>query len=121
MEPLYTYRALIRSIYDGDTIRANIDLGCSTWRHNEPLRLYGLDAPELRGIERPLGLAARDALAATIPPGASVVIRTFKDKREKFGRYLAVIYAETEPGNWINVNEWMIAAGHAVPYMATEE
>lgn len=120
MEPLYTYRAVIRSIYDGDTIRADIDLGLSTWRNNEPLRLYGIDAPEIRGEERPMGMQARIALAAMIQPGSKVVIRTFKDQTEKYGRYLAVIYAETQPGRWISVNETLIAEGHAVPYMETE-
>ena len=103
-----------------DTIRADIDLGFSTWKMNEPLRLYGIDAPEVRGEERPLGLAARDWLAQIVPVGSPVVLRTLKDRREKFGRYLAVIYAETSPGVWADVNAALIAAGHAVPYMEGE-
>lgn len=38
---------------------------------------------------------------------------TVKDRRGKYGRYLAEIWIEKN-GGWINVNDALVAAGHAV-------
>jgi endonuclease YncB( thermonuclease family) len=46
---LYTYKAQITEVYDGDTVTADIDLGFHTWRRDEKLRLYEINAPEMRG------------------------------------------------------------------------
>lgn len=105
---LYVYRAVVRSVYDGDTIRVDWDLGASIWMRNEPIRLYGIDAPELRGEEREAGLAARDWLRERID-GKEIVMRTIKDAKGKYGRYLAVVFREGE-----DINAALVAAGHAV-------
>lgn len=117
---LYTYRATVRGNYDGDTVRVDIDLGMGhVWQGNEgtgiPLRLLGIDTPELKTgtpVSRTKGQAAKAALAQLLPPGSRVLIRTVKDATEKFGRYLAVIV--TESG--VVVNSEMIISGHAKPY-----
>ena len=61
-ENLYYYRAVVVSVYDGDTCTVDIDLGLNTWVRGEKLRLYRINAPELRGPERPEGLKSRDFL-----------------------------------------------------------
>ena len=43
---LYRYRALVRSVYDGDTCTVDIDLGLGCWVHGEKIRLYRINAPE---------------------------------------------------------------------------
>ena len=53
---LYFYKAVITSVYDGDTCTVDIDLGLSTWIRGEKVRLYRSNAPELRGAEREAGL-----------------------------------------------------------------
>ncbi len=108
--PAYTYRAVIVSVYDGDTVRADIDLGLGIWCRGQTLRLYGIDAPELRGGERIDGLATRDALRELILD-RDVILRTHKDARGKYGRWLADIYR-----NGVHVNQYLINAGLAVPY-----
>lgn len=50
---MYTYRALVKSIYDGDTLRADIDLGFGVILADQSLRLLGIDTPEIKGVERP--------------------------------------------------------------------
>ncbi len=35
----YVYDARVVSVYDGDTIRVDIDLGFNLWLHNESIRL----------------------------------------------------------------------------------
>jgi len=39
-ESLYIYRAKIVSVYDGDTVTADIDMGLNIWAHGEKLRLH---------------------------------------------------------------------------------
>lgn len=113
IEPAYAYRAVVRSIYDGDTLRADLDLGFGTWLHNQSLRLHGVDTAEIRGPERAHGLASRAWLEQRIPPGTSIIVQTFKDATGKYGRYLAMIWHEK-----INMNNELLARGLADPYPA---
>lgn len=110
---MYVYNATIVAVYDGDTVRANIDLGFSIHTHSVQLRLQGINAPEMRGDSAAAGLLARDALR-TMVLGKAVTINTFKDKQEKYGRYLAEIFCDG-----VNVNEWLVSNGYAVKYMET--
>ena len=105
---MYEYKANVCSVYDADTIRVDIDLGCGVWLRNEPLRLFGINAPELRGPERPEGLASRDFMRGLLPAGREIVIRTVKDKKGKFGRYLATVLRDGE-----NLNDLLVAEGYA--------
>lgn len=107
MKPAYLYRAVVKRIIDGDTIRVDWDLGAHVTLKDQPLRLLGLNAPELRGPTRPAGIAARNWLAARLPVGSEIVIHTVKD--DAFGRYLAWVWVGFDL-----INEEMIAAGHAV-------
>ncbi len=111
-DQLYRYKAIIRSVYDGDTCRADIDLGLKMWMHNEPLRLARINTPEVRGAEREEGLKSRDYLRELID-GKEVFIATIKDKKGKYGRYIADIWLEQEDGNWINVNDNLVENGYA--------
>lgn len=104
----YRYEAVVVSVYDGDTVTLNIDVGFSTHRI-EHCRLSRIDSPELRGDNRQAGLTARDFLRELLPVGSTVQIQTIKDNREKYGRYLAEIH--TQAGC---VNDLMVHAGHAV-------
>ncbi len=98
---LWEYRGVIVSVYDGDTLRADIDLGFGIWKRGESLRLFGLDTPELHGETRVAGLYARDALRDRLPAGKPCWVRTIKpstltvpqiERREKYGRWLATIW-----------------------------
>lgn len=112
MEPSYTYRAIVKSIYDGDTIRVDIDCGFNVWQTNVPVRLKGINAPEVTGVERTQGLMARGWLIMQIPIGTRIVLKTEKDAQEKYGRWLGTIFL-----NDVNINEQMVAEGFAKPYM----
>lgn len=52
-------------------------------------RLAGYNAPELSGVERPLGLFAAARLAELLPVGTPVTVETFKG--DSFGRWLAAV------------------------------
>lgn len=78
VEPAFTYRAIVRWIYGGDTIRVDLDLGLGTWVRNEPLRLDGIDAPEVRGPERERGRLSKDWLMQRIRSAAALSSRPGK-------------------------------------------
>lgn len=108
---LYKYSAKVISVYDGDTIRVDIDLGLKTWLKNESIRLHRINAPEVRGIEKAMGLKSRDFLRKLILK-KSVIIQTVKDQKGKYGRYLGEIWLEKD-GKYVNVNDLLVKEGFA--------
>lgn len=104
---MYEYKATITKVYDGDTVTAVINLGFNV-SVTEKLRLARINTPEIRGEERPDGLISRDKLRERIL-GKEVIIRTEKDKKGKYGRYIAEIILEDE-----NLNDWLVTEGLAV-------
>lgn len=110
---LYWYRCTIDRVVDGDTVIASLDLGCGTWLRGERCRLYGIDAPETRRPTRELGINAKIHLAELLAPHRSeLLIRTHKDDKGKWGRWLVELW--TPDGTCIN--RQMIEDGYAVPY-----
>jgi endonuclease YncB( thermonuclease family) len=111
-EYLYNYKAKVVSVYDGDTCAVDIDLGLRTWIHSEKVRLFRINAPEVTGEQKPVGIAARDFLRSLID-GKEIHLQTIKDKQEKYGRYLGEIFVQ-QGEDWLNVNDEMVKNGHAV-------
>ncbi|MEK7729227.1 MAG: thermonuclease family protein [candidate division KSB1 bacterium] len=109
---LYHYRAHVVEVYDGDTCTVDIDLGLYTWLKTQKVRLYRINAPEMRGAEKEAGTKARDFLRSLIL-GQVVIMETIKDNTEKYGRYLGELWLERE-GQWVNVNDAMVQNGFAV-------
>ena len=109
---MYEYRARIVRVIDGDTVEAEVDLGFHI-SSRMTMRLFGINTPEIKGVSRPEGLAARNFLIQLIDThthGTSdLTIHTQKDATEKYGRLLATLLADN-----VNLNEALIAAGHAV-------
>lgn len=109
---MYEYRAFVRKVYDGDTITCDIDLGFNVIMRNQKLRLVGINTPEVRGESRPEGQKVRDIVRSRIS-NKWVVIKTHKDKKGKYGRWLGEIYeSDTEE----SLNQWLLNEGHAVEY-----
>lgn len=107
---MYQYKAKIISVYDGDTVTAMVDLGFYHFQQMK-FRLYGIDTPELRGEEREEGLKVRDIVREMILD-KDVIINSYKDKQEKYGRYLANIIIGD-----IDLNVWLVENGHAKEYL----
>ena len=84
---MYEYRAYVRKVYDGDTITVDIDLGFDVVLKNQKIRLVKINAPEVRGTERPEGLKVRDIVRSRIS-NKWVIIKTSQDKKGKYGRWL---------------------------------
>ena len=114
---MYTYKAFVKKVYDGDTITVNIDLGFHTILQDQKIRLSYINAPEIRGEERPDGLVSRDKLREWIL-NKTVIIKTKKDSKGKYGRWLGEIF----PIEYLNDNTMesyntkLINEGYAVKY-----
>ncbi len=119
---LYVYAATVRRIVDGDTV--DIRLSCGMDVYIDPVRLRlcastgrGIDSPEVRGPERPAGLAATNHLRRLVAdyagPDGELYVRTFKDKSGKYGRLLADLFLSTAAGP-ISLCDKMVQDGHAV-------
>jgi micrococcal nuclease len=120
---IYIYKAELIRVVDGDTVDLIIDLGFDTLRR-ERFRLYGIDAPEMRTKE---GKTAKAWLEDALMPLEAIYVQTIqlstKAKRDKYGRFLAVLYdhmpdpddIRTNPGSLglYAINYDMIAEGHA--------
>lgn len=113
MRELYFYNAEVTRVVDGDTIDVSIDLGFNIWI-KERLRLYGLNTPETRtkdAEEKERGLKAKKYVENQINSNSGMVqIQSFG--KGKYGRVLAEIWVGKN-----NLNEALIANGHAEIYM----
>lgn len=113
----YFYKGRLRSVYDGDTIRMDIDLGMAVWRHNISIRLWGINTPEIRSKdeeEKKRGYLAKNRLMELLAD-PDVYIETIKDRSGKYGRVLGIIWAEHDNGILHNANLTLVLEGHAEP------
>lgn len=73
-QPAYRYGALVTAIYDADTIICDIDVFDHMWKKDEIIRLYGINAQEIKrskakGIDADdvqVGYDHRDALIGAL-------------------------------------------------------
>ena len=110
----YCYSAKIIRCVDGDTIDVNISLGCNV-HIKERCRLFGIDTPETFGVKKgsdeyKAGIIAKEWLQNKIE-GKEVMVRTHKDKKGKYGRYLVEVFCGDE-----SISETMIEKGLGVAY-----
>ena len=119
---LYVYRATVGRVVDGDTVDVRLSCGLDVYLDPVRLRLCasdgrGINAPEVRGPERPAGLAATEHLRRLVSdyagPDGELYVRTFKDKSGKYGRLLADQFLSTAAGP-ISLCDMMVDDGHAV-------
>jgi len=107
LKDIYYYKAFVTKVYDGDTVTVDIDLGFGLQLNKQVLRLSNIDTPEIRGDERFDGIISKNIVSDLIL-GKSVMIKTDKDTKGKYGRWLAEIYIDD-----LNVNEYLINEGYA--------
>jgi endonuclease YncB( thermonuclease family) len=85
-ELLYTYKAYVEKVIDGDTLWVNIDCGFNTMARQK-IRLRGVDTPE---IMFPEGKRARDFVKRTLDKCGFLIIRTYKT--DMYDRYVSDIF-----------------------------
>ena len=107
---MYTYKAKLDRVVDGDTIDAHIDLGFDITIHKR-IRLAGIDSPESRTRdleEKAKGLASKDKLVELLGEGDFIL-----ESKEvgKYGRVLGNLIVEN-----VNINDTLVEEGFAVEY-----
>ena len=109
----YYYRGRVIEVHDGDTCTVLIDLGLRV-NMEVKIRLWGINAPEIIGKDHEAGIASKEYLSGMIL-GRDVYIRTEKDRKEKYGRWLGKIYLRD--GDNESVNDKMVKEKYAVAYL----
>ncbi len=112
---LYTYKAKVIRVVDGDTIEAMIDLGFDTWI-SITVRLNGINTPESRTRdleEKKRGLAAKERLTQILLENKNE-FKLVSHGVEKYGRCLADIFVENL--GEISIQNKLIAEGHGTEY-----
>ena len=114
---MYTYKAKVVSVYDGDTITCLLDLGFNI-HVKEKFRLYGIDTPEIRTKdlnEKKEGYRAKNRLLELIE-NKEIYIKVLK--KGKFGRWVSKIYLTEKDCLTDNtINQQLINEGLAKPFM----
>ena len=111
----YCYDAKVVSIYDGDTITVEINLGFNVIT-KQKIRFYGVNTFEIRGEEREKGLLAKQFVVDRIKD-KKIKLYTIKDKTGKYGRYLGIIYYNNMDNKEVNLNLELIENNHGVLYV----
>jgi endonuclease YncB( thermonuclease family) len=93
MSRIHIYQAKIVEVIDGDTFDLMIDQGFGNFT-KQRMRLYGIDAPEMRTqagrqLAYDLSMVYANAFNVIVQ---SVEAPKSKQFRDKYGRFLAIIY-----------------------------
>jgi endonuclease YncB( thermonuclease family) len=83
---LFTFRAYIERVVDGDTLRVKLDLGFDEWTR-QYLRLRGLDCPELGTAD---GRRALEFVKSRLKSAPHILVASTRS--DKYDRYLADVF-----------------------------
>jgi len=95
---------VVRKIVDGDTLDVS---------GGERVRLIGIDTPETKAPDRPVGCFGREAsrfVSETLPPGTEVRLVGDAEQRDRYGRLLAYVYRRADG---LFVNAELLRRGYA--------
>jgi len=91
---MWTYRAELDRVIDGDTVDLEIDLGFKI-KHRVRVRLKDVDTPELRGAEKEEGKRYKQAVIDWfMRHGDKCYLKT--EKTGKYGRWIGTIWGEND-------------------------
>ena len=116
----YIYRAKLDRVVDGDTVDALIDVGFDIW-FKKRIRFVGIDTWESRTRdleEKKLGKLAKARTKQLLEEVSSKkgYFRLKSHGLGKYGRVLGELFVMDIDGKQWNVNETLIAEGHAYVY-----
>lgn len=106
---MYTYRAIVIKVIDGDTVDLNIDLGFHI-SVSKRIRLSLIDASEMN---TDAGKQAKQFVSDKLSEGKSVIVQTKLDSSDKYGRILGEIFLDDSISS---INKMLIDAGLAEIY-----
>ena len=94
----------VRKVVDGDTIEVS---------RGERVRLIGVDTPETKDPNRPVGCYGKEAsafIARLLPAGTAVRLVGDVEQRDRYGRLLAYVYRRSDG---LFVNAELLRRGYA--------
>lgn len=105
---VWTYPAVVADLTDGDTVKCDLRLSYDLQLNRIPVRVQGINAPELN---TPAGKQALAYAQQLLPVGTAVLLK--HSGHDKYGRFLAAIYLP----DGSSFGDLMVASGNAVPFM----
>lgn len=111
---MYTYKAKLDRVVDGDTVDIIIDLGFKVTTHQR-IRLQGINTPETYNVKKDSeeykkGMEAKQFVIARFTDNKNeLIIETEKDVG-KYGRYIGVIRFADNP---TSLNDELVEKGFA--------
>jgi len=118
---MYEYKAEIIRVIDADTLEVLIDLGLGVFK-KERVRLARIDAPEIHGVKKE-SLEYVEGMKSTefvidwsTKTDSKVILKTIKDRKGGFGRYLVEVYGTLSECKDVNLNDLLLKEGLAVLY-----
>ena len=101
----------LSSVYDGDTFRVHLNCKYRIFCKSMPVRVRGIDCPEIRSDSAETKALAKQAKVFTKNFLKSGKILLRNCGRDKYFRLLCDVKV-----NGQNLSEELIKAGHAIPY-----
>lgn len=100
MSHLYTYRASLVEVIDGDTFDFEVDLGFHI-SNQIRVRLADIDTDEIHGVKKESdqykrGQKQKRFSKDRLESADDIILKTYKDGTGKYGRYLAEVLVDGE-------------------------
>ncbi len=108
-QPPKTKAEVVERVVDGDTIVVK------GGEKGKKIRFLLVDTPETKKPKtpvQPFGKKASEFTKSALKKGDKIYVQYGKSKSDKYGRYLGYIYYKKD-GNWIMLNEELVAEGLA--------
>lgn len=112
MKVVYEFECVVSKVVDGDTVDLILDLGFNI-KIKERVRLYGINAPEIRSPnrqEKMKGDLSRKFLEQQLMESNKLFLHSKIFEHDKYGRCVGIIFTES----CVDINTLMVTSGHAV-------
>lgn len=128
MKTRYVYNAQIMRVIDGDSVEIIVDCGFGI-AFRMKARLYAINAPEMNTDDGKLAKTALTNLLTRYSLTTEMWSHTVKTHKQssknridasgKYGRWLVEIIGKRKvDGTLVNLNQEMVALGHAEDYLS---
>lgn len=110
----FTFPFYLTRVIDADTLVGDIDLGFKITLFDQRIRLYGVDAPEIRGPEKEEGLIAKNFVENILKEFSLYIV---SHNYDSFGRILAeVLLVEEASKSTIDLSTLLLDLDFVKPY-----
>ena len=108
---MHDYKAKVIQVVEGSVLLLDIALGFDVTVRQE-IRLARIDTQEIRGEERDSGVRSKEYVEDVLHGVQEVIVSTIRDKKGKFGRYIAEVVFPKDGENK-NLGDLLLEKGYA--------